>query len=64
MRGSAVSYCRRIPVVVAGRAEEPTRVHSDEVISWWRDRAEQVTSLRNWTSAIARLSPDVAVSIG
>lgn len=36
----------------------------DEVISWWRDRAGQVDSLRNWTSAITWMSPEVAVSVG
>ena len=40
------------------RWSSPTRALADpvrtidEVISWWRDRAEQVDSLRNWTSAI------------
>lgn len=42
---------------------EPVRT-IDEVVSWWRDRAEQVDSLRNWTSAIYWLSPDIAVSTG
>ncbi len=46
-----------------GALAEPLRT-IDEVISWWRDRAGQVDSLRNWTSAIAWVSPDVAVSIG
>ncbi len=36
----------------------------DEVVSWWRDRAEQVDSLRNWTSAITWITPEVAVSVG
>ncbi len=36
----------------------------DEVVSWWRDRAEQVDSLWNWTSAITWLTRDVAVSMG
>ncbi|TXI42877.1 MAG: hypothetical protein E6Q57_14015, partial [Mycobacterium sp.] len=36
----------------------------DEVISWFRDRAGQVDSLRNWTSAITWMSPEVAVNAG
>ncbi|MCB0945200.1 MAG: adenylate cyclase, partial [Mycobacterium sp.] len=36
----------------------------DEVIFWFRDRAGQVDSLRNWTSAITWMSPEVAVNAG
>lgn len=36
----------------------------DEVVSWWRGRAGQVDSLRNWASAITWISPEIAVSNG
>ena len=36
----------------------------DEVVAWWRDRAGQVESVRNWNSAIEWISPEVTVATG
>ena len=36
----------------------------DDVVTWWRERAEQVESLRNWNSALTWLSPKVLLATG
>lgn len=42
---------------------EPVRT-IDGVIDWWRQRAEQLESLRNWISAIRWMTAKVAIAIG
>ena len=36
----------------------------DDLVAWWRERAEQVESLQYWNPAITWLSPEVLILTG
>jgi len=36
----------------------------DDVVAWWRERADQVGSVQYWNSAITWLSPEILISTG